>query len=574
MSLFDRISEGRRFILRGCKAIGTGRVRDILKNTLLCLFSVIFSLIVAEGLFRLWEGRPVFELRDYRSAGAKRINISRAARYDRDLGWVMKSNITVPTLSTLDYGVRRNDTGDTLLRTGGVLVVGDSFAAGSEVSDAESWPAFLERKLGRSVINGGVGGYGTDQIIMRAEQLLPIVNPKILLVDFLSQDILRAGYSNYGQPKPYYTVRADKLVLHNSPAPYQSHAEGRRWLENILGYSLILDRVMAARDAASWYAPPRHIFRRIQNDEVDVTCRLLKRLKTKTDELGVRTLLILQHGGFIVRDEKQPLGYARLVIDCAREIGIQVVDEFSTLKAIYRKNPEDLKKYYVMRPDGRYGHMSAQGNELIASLIEKALAQPPVKGSVQRHKAEQIVPGDGNNLLAKAESSGKLVAGTAFARFSAIGDREKEPPSYGLTADGERAQHYVSLNAVSAGPGYYAFSVSVKNEGTDYVRLQLLDEKQNGILADFDLDRQTVATTRSKLATQLRAGVEPAKDGWYRLWLSAKLPKKDPRVLIQLAGSNGRLDFEPSGEAIRIRAVQLERGQAPSSYHLISSKKD
>ena len=38
-------------------------------------------------------------------------------------------------------------------------------------------------------MNGGVGGYATDQIILRAEKLIPELNPKIVILGFLDQDI-------------------------------------------------------------------------------------------------------------------------------------------------------------------------------------------------------------------------------------------------------------------------------------------------------------------------------------------------------------------------------------------------
>jgi hypothetical protein len=49
-----------------------------------------------------------------------------------------------------------------------VLVVGDSFTFGSQVSDNETWPACLERKLNRGVDNGGVSDYGAAQSLLRA----------------------------------------------------------------------------------------------------------------------------------------------------------------------------------------------------------------------------------------------------------------------------------------------------------------------------------------------------------------------------------------------------------------------
>src|SRR5580658_4271220 len=52
-----------------------------------------------------------------------------------------------------------------------ILAVGDSYTFGEDVSDSETWPAYLQRLTGQRVLNGGVSGYGFDQIVMRAELL-------------------------------------------------------------------------------------------------------------------------------------------------------------------------------------------------------------------------------------------------------------------------------------------------------------------------------------------------------------------------------------------------------------------
>ncbi len=72
-----------------------------------------------------------------------------------------------------------------------ILVVGDSFGLGSDVIDAETWPAYLERMVGTQVINAAVGGYALDQIVLRAEDLVPLLRPRMLLV----QTNLRFGIS-------------------------------------------------------------------------------------------------------------------------------------------------------------------------------------------------------------------------------------------------------------------------------------------------------------------------------------------------------------------------------------------
>src|SRR6185503_7626483 len=101
------------------------------------------------------------------------------------------------------HGIRTNGLGETEVRTGGALAVGDSFTAGSEVADTETWPAQLEPLIGMPGVNAGSGGYGADQIVMRAEELLPLVQPRVLLVGMLEDDIGRVGYSSRTAAKPY-----------------------------------------------------------------------------------------------------------------------------------------------------------------------------------------------------------------------------------------------------------------------------------------------------------------------------------------------------------------------------------
>ena len=48
-----------------------------------------------------------------------------------------------------------------------VSLYGDSFTFGSEVNDEQAWGNVLARNLGCRVANFGVGGYGTDQAVMR-----------------------------------------------------------------------------------------------------------------------------------------------------------------------------------------------------------------------------------------------------------------------------------------------------------------------------------------------------------------------------------------------------------------------
>jgi hypothetical protein len=127
---------------------------------------------------------PIFALYDFRHERAAG-TINKAVEYDSVLGWRLKSFIKSGGFNTLDYGFRSNGGADAKVLPGGVLAVGSSFTAGSEVTDDQSWPAHLEQITGWNVNNGGQGGYQADQIVLLAEQLLPLIRPQIIVVDLI-----------------------------------------------------------------------------------------------------------------------------------------------------------------------------------------------------------------------------------------------------------------------------------------------------------------------------------------------------------------------------------------------------
>ena len=91
------------------------------------------------------------------------------------------ANIWKTKVTILEDGIRSNGeaahagTGDI------ILAVGDSFTFGDEVSDDETWPAKLEKISGKRVINGGVFGYGVDQIYLRMRTLARRYKPDIII---------------------------------------------------------------------------------------------------------------------------------------------------------------------------------------------------------------------------------------------------------------------------------------------------------------------------------------------------------------------------------------------------------
>jgi hypothetical protein len=543
-------------------------------NSLLLVGSTALALLAAEATLRLVDRVPVLTLANFRDGVTNRGDI--VWGYDPDLGWAQHPGVESGGFRTLAHGIRANGYDDRELRTGAVLAVGDSFTAGSEVDGPGSWPAQLEGMIGRPVINAGVGGYGTDQIVMRAEALLPVIRPQVLLIGFLDQDILRSGFSSYGSPKPYYMVERGELVLHNTPVPTtpEPRASGpAETIKHVAGYSYLVHRLMTQAAPYVWRGRDESVFTRVPNDPSDITCRLLQRLKRRTDELGIRTLLVMQYGGDAIRAWTAPTGVAVPVKSCAADMGIQLVDEFESLKAVFTRDAEELKRYYVMTGTV-YGHMSPHGNRHIAALIAHALGQPPVLGRAENYAIADFTPGSGQNLLRPSESLDTVFTGAAFASLTPVSNGSQGQRVFRLAATGGRSEHYVSLAPIPGEPGPYTLSLLARPLSGQRLRLQLLDRASGGLLGDVDLRKGTVDMTMVGAAQDLCAGVTPRDDGWRHVWMSVRLHDKNPIVLLQLADRAGHTDFNAGGEAVLLRAVQLERGQSASPYQATPARSD
>jgi hypothetical protein len=62
-----------------------------------------------------------------------------------------------------------------------IVAVGDSFVAGSNVSDAQTWPALLAKSVGRPIYNLGVGGSGPPTYLANFARFGTQLRPRIAL---------------------------------------------------------------------------------------------------------------------------------------------------------------------------------------------------------------------------------------------------------------------------------------------------------------------------------------------------------------------------------------------------------
>jgi len=347
-------------------------------NVALLVVSLLLSLVFIEVGYRAAAGLPVFEVTNWRADQVSMHRLGDRAVFDPILGWTVKPWSNIDSFETIDHGIRRNFN-EVEVRTGAVLAVGDSFTEGWEVDDRESWPAVLEEMTGVAIINAGIGGFGADQIVLRAEQLLPIAKPKLLVVGLLEADIQRAGHSIFGAPKPHFTLENGDLRFH-PPEPLELPRQGgvlaslAYWLRDGLGYSAVADYLLARLNPNYWYSTDQQVHdRRVNVDAAEVTCALLRRLKTQADKSDIRTALFMQYYAPLVLGSDRPSRNAQYVLACAQQAGLRVVDQFALLRRIAVADPNAMKEYYMHSGD-TYGHMSPKGNRHAAHLLSLALA--------------------------------------------------------------------------------------------------------------------------------------------------------------------------------------------------------
>lgn len=283
--------------------------------------------------------------------------------HDGLLGYVPRAGVAGHTLDggavTIDADSLRSCGDKPASIDGQVLAVGDSFTYGEDVGDMDAWPAQLQRLTGRGVLNGGVSGYGFDQVVLRAEQLTALHRPAVVIVSLIADDIRRTEMRRmWSHDKPWFAVEEGQLVLQGVPVPERPvwPLNLRRkiemaliqlppFLQHIMGYHVRAHRAGAGSQIA---------------------LRLTERLARLQVERSVKIVMMAQYdaNAWVDRDladeQRQML---QAVLDCAASNGIATLDTFRRLAAEPR--PRD---FYGIR------HMNARGNRMIASLLTATLA--------------------------------------------------------------------------------------------------------------------------------------------------------------------------------------------------------
>jgi len=346
-------------------------MREPLKRSLLIVASTLIGLMALEiglrastwGYLFTW---PNFVL-DARTVLARQ-DSGRTVHDDR-LGYAPRAGYTAPGLTIGSDGLR--PTGE---QTAGppILAVGDSFTFGDEVNDGQTWPAQLQLLTGRRVLNGGVSGYGFDQIVLRAEQLAARYKPSAIVVSFIADDIRRTEMRRlWSADKPWFDLDKDQLNLRGVPVPPRADpGTTLSFWQRTLGYSYLFDFILRRLDQLhDWFGD--HIRVHPEGTGERLACRLTDRLADLQRTTGARVVVVAEYDPVawddpMVWDDPafatEQRRMAKALLDCAAKNGLLTIDSFPALAAT--PNPRQLYTLW---------HMNEPGNRLIAALVAEKL---------------------------------------------------------------------------------------------------------------------------------------------------------------------------------------------------------
>ncbi len=120
---------------------------------------------------------------------------------------------TVPCRLTTDARGFRNRTNRD---QADIVVLGDSFAEGSSVSDEDAWPVLLEERTGRSVYNLGMSGYDPMHYLASLEEFGFALQPKTVICMLYEGNDFRSEKSDWKERQPSISKRF-KAFLDGSP---------------------------------------------------------------------------------------------------------------------------------------------------------------------------------------------------------------------------------------------------------------------------------------------------------------------------------------------------------------------
>jgi hypothetical protein len=184
-----------------------------------------------------------------------------------------------------------------------------------------------------------------------------------------------------GAPKPYFKIENGALALQNVPVPrLASSTRDLGAVRAIFGRSYLVHFIMMRANPTWWVANLQMHLVPGPNESMQVSCLLMQRLAQLRDRYDIHVGVFVLYGAAEVL-AKEPPAYGTKLIDCAKQAGLDVVDDFGVLRSVgERQGVEAFNSLWVLHEKRKvglatmqvYGHMSAEGNRLLAAFIAES----------------------------------------------------------------------------------------------------------------------------------------------------------------------------------------------------------
>ena len=354
---------------------------DIMRNALLTLASLALVLLALEVVARYYHDSIV--------PRRSRVVPIEIGRYDHRYGWSLVPGNEAAS-SAVGEAIRYRI--NTLGLRGGevtrerpadryrVLLIGASRAFGFGANEEDHVPKLLEAYLdGVEVLNGGVSGYGIDQMLLRFETEGRLLEPDLVILYLPHFGSHRHMHGErFSKRKPRFTLEDGELKLVNElpdlglqtepfwPVPWMAWLEERSMLAQLMSHVVVL-RIQDRSDRWSNSTRYKDDVRRDRVNAKDpefveamrlLAEALLVRLAKAVEDAGAELLVVTEMRDLELR---------------AKKAGIATLYLYHVLN-----NP------YFELPDG-LGHLSRKGNTVLtAKIFEEILAR---KWLCDRHPA-------------------------------------------------------------------------------------------------------------------------------------------------------------------------------------------
>jgi len=281
--------------------------------------------------------------------------------YDPARGWALKAGIRhgpmfkQASVNSNSRGIRgtREFSYDKSPETFRMLILGDSFTFGEEVSDHETFPYYLQELLpDAQVINFGVHGYGHDQMLLYLRQEGVKYRPDVVVLGYASCDDERNLMYFKGYERPKFEVKEGELVLKRAHVPPPAEViRDYPWRSQFLD----LPRILIEN---SYYGSPRY---RLESDRI--TNAILAEIVRTVRDIGAVPVFVDLDSALSNNTSPELTGSEKAFAERCALLSVACISLRRTILASGWRGRKRLKE----------GHFSPDANRLVAQGIKEGI---------------------------------------------------------------------------------------------------------------------------------------------------------------------------------------------------------